>query len=257
MWGGPAGWPAYSASASSEAPLPPACGAACRWDTGALGQQIVPLDAFQAFYRYFAVASKRVRAEPSILHVVSPPLLRRLTAPAAAVCAPPPSTDSGGPPSDPALCQRRGRVRRQYAAAGDTNSRHQRRFVCMLRVAQSAACQRCPAGSHQVYTSQHGGLWCCQQGRAARHCTYSWQCLMQPCPTPLHPAQYPPQLTITLLGGARASMPTAFALNLCSGATMASPNPGAPAAVCSYVRPPPPGSANGGSSNYFWVAGPW
>lgn len=76
----------------------------------------------------------------------------------------------------------------------------------------------------------------------------------RPPPAP----QYPPKLSISLVGGAKASMPTAFALNLCAGA---SPKPGAPAAVCSYVRPPPPGSANppppAGSPDYFWVAGPW
>lgn len=81
------------------------------------------------------------------------------------------------------------------------------------------------------------------------------------CPSWPHAPQYPPKLSISLAGGAVASMPTAFALNLCAGAGSSAPNPGAPAAVCSYVRPPPAGSANppppAGSPDYFWVAGPW
>lgn len=63
---------------------------------------------------------------------------------------------------------------------------------------------------------------------------------------------YPPSIDIQLQGGAVAQLPAAFALNDCVGAPRFTKNAGV--AVCSYVRPPPPGT---GGQDYFWVAGPW
>lgn len=64
-------------------------------------------------------------------------------------------------------------------------------------------------------------------------------------------ALYPKAVKITVQGGAVASLPTAFGLNLCTGKNFDNT---AGVAVCSYIQPP---NIPSETTGYFWLAGPW
>lgn len=61
---------------------------------------------------------------------------------------------------------------------------------------------------------------------------------------------YPPAINIMRVGGGTVKLPTAFAVNLCSGQDYSSTSG---VAMCSYIQEP----NQPGFGGYFWLAGPF